>query len=127
HARRSRKLHTSLPNRGGLQGPDASSAPALTHFGQTLKILINIPAKALGKLRPGHLGEGLHRRLPKLARWPALDISDIRIPRPGQSTPRRVIGRPPGLRAIGLEVLDDELVHLGRRDTVRRAEPHKRR
>src|SRR6516165_6849897 len=37
HARRSRELHTPLPNGGGLQGSDASSAPASAHLGQTLK------------------------------------------------------------------------------------------
>src|SRR5262249_52434740 len=125
HARRSRELHTPLPNGGGLQGPDAPSVPTSTHPAQTLKVLINIPPKALGKLRPRQLREGLPRRLPEPAPRPTPDLSDIRIPRSDQSTPRRIVGGPPGLRPIALEALDDALVHLGRRNPARGTKPHK--
>src|SRR5262249_33487743 len=107
--------------------PDASSAPALTHLGQTLQVLIDIPPKALGKLRPRQVRSGLHRRLPEPTRRPAPDLSDICIPRSGEPTPRRIAGRRAGLRAIALEALENDLVHLGRCNTARGAEPHKGR
>src|SRR5262249_17989485 len=48
---------------------------------------------------------------------------------PGVSTWRikRIVGRRPRGRPINLEALDAELVYLGRRNSVRGAEPHKRR
>src|SRR5206468_3665895 len=109
------------------QGPDAPSAPALTHLGQTLQVLINIPPKALGKLLPRQLRSGLHRRLPEPARRPAPDISDIRIPGSGQSTPACIAANRPRLRAIAQEAFEDDLVDLGRRNAARGAEPHEGR
>src|SRR5262249_5144877 len=110
-----------------LQGPDAPSSPALTHLGQTSQVLIDIPPKALGKLRPRQLHKGLHRGLREPARRPAPNMPDIRIPGSGQSTPGCIAGNRPALSAIAKEALEDDLVHLGGGNIVRGAEPHKSR
>src|SRR5260221_583704 len=57
-------------------------------------------------------------------RWQALDYSDIRVPGSHQPPPRRIVGRRAGLRAIALEALEDDFVHLARRNTARGAEAH---
>src|SRR5262249_61030309 len=115
---RTAALIPPLPDAARLQGPEASPAPAPTHLGQALKVLIKISTKALGKLRPRQLRGLLHRRLSKPAGRPPPDISDIRIPGSDQSTPGCIAPNRPRLRAIAQEALEDALVHLGRRNTV---------